>query len=138
MTIKTRGSAALDKSQRRLASLASIDESLNLGNNLTLQAYRQKIEETRSTLERHNTLLSHVDESRKAVTEMEQELSELSERMLAGIAVRYGRRSSEYGKAGGSVRSGNTKSRSAAEPVRSFSTIISGNGSRNGVMNGNS
>jgi hypothetical protein len=140
MTIKTRGSAALDKSQRRLASIASIDEYLDLGSNLTLQAYRQKIEQTRAALESYNTLLSHVDESRRTVTELEKELSEMSERMLAGIAVQYGRSSTEYSKAGGSARKGNTKSRvssATSEPMMKVSGAALSNGSQNGVLNGN-
>jgi hypothetical protein len=104
MTVKTRGSAALDKAQRRLASLKSIDEELDLGYGLTVDAYTQMIIETRQTLEVHNKLLSEVEESRKIVTRKEQTLSELSGRMLSGVATRYGKSSIQYLKAGGSNR----------------------------------
>jgi hypothetical protein len=37
MTLRTRGSAALDKAQRRLATLKAIDDSLDLGHGLTIE-----------------------------------------------------------------------------------------------------
>ncbi|NEU79623.1 hypothetical protein [Nostoc sp. UIC 10630] len=39
MSLKTRGSAAVDKAQRRLALLKSINENLDLGHGLTIEAY---------------------------------------------------------------------------------------------------
>lgn len=56
MTLQTRGSAALDTAQRRLANLKSMDESLDLGHGLTIAAYTQIIETTRTAIEAHNTL----------------------------------------------------------------------------------
>jgi uncharacterized protein YoxC len=105
MPIKTRGSAALDKAERRLASLKSIDVQLDLGHGLTLEAYDRMIEETRDLLSAHNTLLSEIEESRKTVAQVEKALSDLSSRMLSGVATRYGRNSIQYLKAGGSARS---------------------------------
>jgi hypothetical protein len=112
MTVKTRGSAALDKAQRRLASLKSIGEELDLGYGLTVEAYTQLISDTRETLESHNTLLSEIEESRKVVTQLEKTLSEFSGRMLSGVASRYGKGSIEYLKAGGSNRTRGSQSTS--------------------------
>ncbi|MHC0064532.1 hypothetical protein ACWATR_16785 [Nostoc sp. UIC 10890] len=39
MSLKTRGSAAVDKAQLRLALLKSIDKNLDLGHGLTIEAY---------------------------------------------------------------------------------------------------
>lgn len=102
MALRTRGSAALDKAQRRSALLKSIDENLDLGHGLTVAAYDKFIADTRATLEAHNTLLSEVEESRKTLTQMDRTLSEFSGRMLTGVATRYGKKSIEYAKAGGS------------------------------------
>jgi hypothetical protein len=104
MTQKTRGSAALDKAQRRLAQLKSIDENLDLGLGLTIATYTQSIDSTRATLEAHNTLLSNLAESRQKLAQLDSNLSDLSERMLRGVAIRYGKNSVEYAKAGGSNR----------------------------------
>ncbi|WP_026733270.1 hypothetical protein [Fischerella sp. PCC 9605] len=117
MSLKTRGSAAVDKAQRRLALLKSIDEHLDFGHGLTIEAYSRLIDATRAMLEAHNTLLSNLDESRKTLTQMDKTLSEMSERMLSGVATIYGKNSIEYAKAGGSNRKRSKKSISQVPPV---------------------
>jgi hypothetical protein len=104
MTLQTRGSAAINKAQRRLASLKSVDENLDLGYGLTIDVYTQMIETVRSSIETHNTLVSQIDESRRNVTALEKKLADLSARMLSGVSTKYGRTSNEYRKAGGSLR----------------------------------
>ena len=102
MAVKTRGSAALDKAQRRFALIKSIDESLDLGHGLTVEAYGQMIEETRAELDVKNTMVFEMEEQRKVFTQKGQMLSAMSTRILTGVATRYGRNSMEYVKAGGS------------------------------------
>ncbi|WAL61467.1 hypothetical protein [Thermocoleostomius sinensis] len=116
MVLKTRGSAALDKAQRRLALLKSIEENLDLGYGLTVTAYGQLIDQTRAMLEAHNTLLSEIEESRKTMNQMDRALSELSGRMLSGVATRYGRNSMQYLKAGGSNRTRKSQPSQSAAP----------------------
>jgi hypothetical protein len=101
MALKTRGSAALDKAQRRLALLKSIENNLDLGYGLTVAAYGQLIDQTRAMLEAHNTLLSEIEESG---------------RMLSGVATRYGRNSMQYLKAGGSNRMRKSQPSQSAAP----------------------
>ncbi|MFN6561879.1 MAG: hypothetical protein RMY28_019075 [Nostoc sp. ChiSLP01] len=115
MSLQTRGSAALDKAQRRLALLKSINENLDLGHGLSIEAYSRYIDDTRATLEAHNTLLSNLDESRKTMDRKDKGLSELSERMLSAIASIYGRNSIEYLKAGGSSRKGSKSKKSITQ-----------------------
>ncbi len=110
MPFKTRGSSALEKAQRRLALLKSIDENLDLGAGLTIEAYSRLIETTRSTLEAHNMLASNLDESRQTITQLDKDLADLSTRMLSGVASIYGKRSIEYTKAGGTNRDRNRQS----------------------------
>ncbi|MBN3950496.1 MAG: hypothetical protein HWQ38_30135 [Nostoc sp. NMS7] len=117
MSLRTRGSAAVDKAQRRLALLKSIHENLDLGHGLSIEAYTSLIANTRATLETHNTLLSNLEESRKTITQMDKGLSELSERMLSGVATIYGKKSMEYSKAGGSSRKRSKKSISQVPSV---------------------
>lgn len=94
--VQTRGSDAIDKAQRRIALLTSIEENLDLGHGLTIEAYREKIEAARAKLEAHNRLKSAFDESCKAMREEEKELTELSDRMVSGVATKYGKNSTEY------------------------------------------
>ncbi|MGG6268769.1 hypothetical protein ACQ4M3_31415 [Leptolyngbya sp. AN03gr2] len=114
MALKTRGSSAVDKAQRRLALLKSIDENLDLGYGLTVSTYAGLTEQARLSLETYNTLLSKVDEARTKLEQTEKALSEMSERMLSGVATKYGKSSIEYSKAGGSNRK---RSKVAAQPV---------------------
>ncbi|WP_244329193.1 hypothetical protein [Tolypothrix sp. PCC 7910] len=93
MTVTTRGSGAVEKAQRRLALLKSINENLDLGHGLTIEAYSRLIDNTRASVEAHNTLLSNLEESRKTITQMDKELAEMSQRMLGGIAAVYGKNS---------------------------------------------
>ncbi|HTL90105.1 MAG TPA: hypothetical protein VL134_11945 [Leptolyngbya sp.] len=104
MPVKTRGSAQIDKAQRRIALIKSIEENLDLGYNLTVPNYAQLIEETRSALEDYNTLLPQVAEARQKLEALEKELGATSERMLSGVAMKFGKSSIEYTKAGGKVR----------------------------------
>ena len=138
MTDRTRGSATLDKAQRRLAQLESVDEHLDLGFGLTLAAYGQLVDKTREALQAHNVLLSDVAESRKRLGQLETDLADLSERMLRGVGIRYGKNSIEYDKAGGSNRK-RSRSRStlelepaAAAPVVDLASVAVTNGSTNG------
>jgi len=135
MTLQTRGSAAIDKAERRLASLKSIDENLDLGHGLTIATYTQMIQTVRSTIEAHNTLVSRIDESLRHVAALEAELADFSARMLTGVSTKYGRNSNEYRKAGGSLRkSKKTVSQStpsttpitsaATQPIASETTIL--------------
>ncbi|WP_298913670.1 hypothetical protein [uncultured Nostoc sp.] len=117
MSLRTRGSAAVDKAQLRLALLKSVEENLDLGHGLTIEAYNHLINTTRATLEAHNTLVSNLEESRKTVTQMDKALSEMSERMLSGVATVYGRNSIEYSKAGGSNGKRNKQSSSKVAPL---------------------
>ncbi|MBD2102538.1 hypothetical protein [Leptolyngbya sp. FACHB-261] len=134
MSLRTRGSDSLDKAQRRLALLKAINENLDLGHGLNIATYSRLIETTRTTIEAHNTLLSNLEESRKTVTEMDKALSELSQRMLSGIATIYGRNSMEYAKAGGSNRKRSkqptsTATTSTPQPTPTATTNASTNGS---------
>ncbi len=62
------------------------------------------IDQVLNHLEAHNTLLSDLVESRQVMTQLEASLSDFSERMLSGVAIKYGKKSVEYARAGGSYR----------------------------------
>ncbi len=96
-----RSSAILQKAEKRQASLQSISPSLDLGNNLTLTAYSTFIQTLRSQIADYNSALSNLDDFSRQIKDTEQQLRDLSEQMLLGVAVKYGKNSGEYGKAGG-------------------------------------
>jgi hypothetical protein len=94
-------STIIEKAQQRLTALSSIDPKLDLGNSLTVTAYQAEVTAARAKLEAYNTLLSKVDEAYNAFQLSEKSLRDLSERMLAGVASKYGKDSSQYEMAGG-------------------------------------
>ena len=101
---KKQSSVVLEKAQTRLASLKSIDGALDLGNGLTIEMFNQLVETGRQKLETYNTALSTVDQAYTAVAESEKVLAEWTERMLLGVAGKYGKNSDEYKMAGGTRR----------------------------------
>ncbi|WP_218079706.1 hypothetical protein [Anthocerotibacter panamensis] len=101
MAFKKRGSKDLEKAQTRATGLASIDPALDLGDGMTLAAYTALITEMRGQLEKYNIALANIDEIGNTVDALEKRLADYSERMLAGITLKYGKDSSQYEKAGG-------------------------------------
>jgi len=136
-----RTSPALTKAEQREAGMRSISETL--GNGLNLQNYSQKIQNLRSHLSLYNTSLAQIDDLTRKIKAIETDLNKTSEQMLLSIGGRYGKDSSEYGKAGGSPR-GERRRRTAVtlpvtveeknlEPIIPFPT----NGKSTVATNGN-
>ena len=98
---KKQNSVSVVKATTRIAALASIDPVLDLGNGNSLAAFKTLMEESRIQLDTYNTLLSQADEAATRFQQKEAELNDWAARMLAAVAVRYGRDSIEYQKAGG-------------------------------------
>jgi hypothetical protein len=98
-------SRVLKLATKRSASIASIDMELDLGNGLTLASFQAAVGETRQKLDAYNTLLARAAEARDGLASAEANLGDLHERMLAGIAARFGRDSVQYVMAGGTRKS---------------------------------
>ncbi|MHC5612986.1 MAG: hypothetical protein ACYTXA_18765 [Nostoc sp.] len=140
MARRKRNSNVLERAERRIESLQSISVQLDFGEGLTIQAYTMTINDLRSKLSAYNTALSTIDKLTDDVKNAEQVVIAMSEKMLLGVASRYGKSSQEYEMAGG-ARRGNTKNkRSVAgnskltNPLATdFVKLSSVNGSMNGV-----
>lgn len=109
MARRKRSSPAVDSAETRAAALESIDPGLDLGNGLTLAAYKASITATNAKLAAYNTRLSELDGILNELDADEKSLRELSSRMLAGVGVKFGKNSFEYEKAGG-IRTDERKS----------------------------
>jgi hypothetical protein len=96
-----RNSRTLGKAEVRLASIKSISPTLDVGEGLTVKDYTEKITSLRKSLEAYNTTLSTIDVLRTQIVENEQDLADYSEKILRGIAYKYGNNSHEYQMAGG-------------------------------------
>lgn len=98
-----------DKAVVRLAAISSIQIPLGIGTDLTADNFNDKIEDMRHKLDDYNTALSTVDEKRRLMQEAEKTLQDFSERILNGIAARFGKNSNEYEMAGGVKKSSRKK-----------------------------
>lgn len=94
----------LERAERRYASLRSLGSELTFGG-LTLNQYEMQIADVRAKLTAYNTALSAIDKAYNDVINAERVLGEMSEHMLLGVAVFYGKNSDEYEMAGGVRRS---------------------------------
>lgn len=96
-----KASDVIDKAASRLSQLRSISPNLDLGKGMTVQAFSDVIATARDRVSAYNTTLSHLNADRAAMQEAEKAVSEMSEKMLIGVAFEYGKDSSEYSMAGG-------------------------------------
>jgi len=101
MARRKKVSRVLEKAQQREASLRSISTQLDLGNGLTLDTYSDRLQNLQSRVSAYNTTLSLLDKLTDDIATAEQEVRDLSEKMLMGVGIKYGKSSQEYGMAGG-------------------------------------
>lgn len=103
--LKKSTSKIYDKAVTRLAALKSIDTKMDLGNGVSLEKYESVIGDLRKRMELYNTVLSNADELQNQIQASERVLNDLSERLLTGVATKFGKDSDEYEKAGGVKKS---------------------------------
>ena len=94
-------SSHIEKAQQRLAALTAISATLDLGNTLTLVKFRTDVTAVQAKQDAYNALLSQVDQAYNDLQTTEKAIRDLSERMLIGVASKYGKDSNEYEMAGG-------------------------------------
>ena len=116
MSYRKKTSSHYEKAVTRLAALKSIDEKMDLGNGLTVNIYANALNDLRAKVDKYNTHLSVADEFKNQVGESEKTLKDLSERMLSGVASKFGKNSDEYEKAGG-VKKSERKKRTTKQKV---------------------
>lgn len=98
-----------DVAVTRLSAIKSIDPKLDLGNGINLEVYEKRINELREKVNEYNTLLSQIDAHSNEIKQADKELRDYSERLLLGIASKYGKDSNEYEQAGGTKKSDRKK-----------------------------
>ncbi|WP_199289460.1 hypothetical protein [Phormidium sp. FACHB-77] len=101
MPRQKRTSKYLTLAEQRNAGVQSIERDLDLGNGISTTAYTRAIEDLRQKLRDYNESLSLLDQAANAVQDAEQVVRDFSERILLGVATKYGKDSNEYEMAGG-------------------------------------
>lgn len=101
MSRQKRTSRILEKAELRSAGLKAIDSNMDFGDNCGLQNLTQSIEQFRTMLDAYNIDLAMIDSSKTKIDEMEKTLGNLTDKIVRGVAFKYGKNSSEYELAGG-------------------------------------
>jgi pantothenate kinase-related protein Tda10 len=104
----------LEKARTRLAAVKSIDPALDLGNNITATNYEAEIVALTTELADYNTALSKVDDLYNICIDRINNLKDWNERILTGVATKYGKNSSQYEMAGGVKKSERKKGKKEA------------------------
>lgn len=95
----------LEKGQIRLSAVKSIDPNLDLGNGINIANYETALKALSDSLSAYNTTLSTVDDLYNQCISNITAVRDLNERILTGVATKYGKNSSQYEMAGGKRKS---------------------------------
>jgi hypothetical protein len=125
MSRTKRTSRTLEKIELRAAGWRAIDPNLDFGDGRNLQQIATITQQLRLKLDAYNTALTVIDSSQKQIQAYEKTLNELAEKMLIGVAFRYGKDSQEYEMAGG-VRKSDRIRRSTASRLKANSAQAAG------------
>ncbi|MEH2023361.1 hypothetical protein [Nostoc sp.] len=109
----------LEKAELRIAGLKAIDPTMDFGDARNLENITQLIQQYRSKIDAYNTTLAVIDSYKNEMEELEKTLSDLNEKMLLGVAFKYGKDSHEYQMAGG-VRKSDRIRKSTATRLRAI------------------
>ena len=101
MTRKKKSSAVLEKTEERMIGFRSIDANLNFDDSINLTHLTSLTTQLRDQVNQYNMLLAALDTAKGDMEILEKSIREISERMVSGIAFRYGKDSREYEMAGG-------------------------------------
>lgn len=97
--------ADLEKGVTRLAAVKSIDTNLDLGNDINVTNYETQLNLLNSKLAAYNTALSTLDNLYNECISQIDVVKDWNERILTGVATKYGKNSTQYEMAGGVKKS---------------------------------
>ena len=106
----------LDKGKTRLSAIKSIDVALDLGNGINIAGYEIELNKFNETINKYNTTLSSIDDLYNAYEAQKIVVRDWNERILAGVATKYGKNTSQYEMAGG-VKKSDRKKATPKKPV---------------------
>ncbi|MBW4422775.1 MAG: hypothetical protein KME13_26960 [Myxacorys californica WJT36-NPBG1] len=101
MARKKRTSSVLTKAESRIAGLKAIDLTMDFGNDRNIPQLNQMIDQVRARLNTYNDALALIDSTKNELSDLEKQLNTLTDQMLLGVALQYGRDSHQYELAGG-------------------------------------
>ncbi|WP_375507214.1 hypothetical protein [uncultured Nostoc sp.] len=100
MPRKKRTSSVLEKTEQQTIGFQSIDPVLDFGDSISLQHLTELTGELRNELNQYNKMLNTLDSAKEKIEILEKSIRETSERLVSGVATKYGKDSREYELAG--------------------------------------
>ncbi|WP_058996509.1 hypothetical protein [Leptolyngbya sp. NIES-2104] len=114
MPRQRRTSRILERAEIRISGLKAVDPAMDFGEARSLVQMSVQMTRMRDRIESYNRALAEVDSSKKDIDELEKTLADLTDRMLIGVAFKYGKDSREYEMAGGMRKSDRIRKSSTA------------------------
>ena len=105
MARKKRESRVLKKAESRLTGVRSIDPKLDLGDGISVAALHQATVALKRAQDEYHQNLADGEGALGRIKLQEPVVADLSERILTGVATKFGKDSAEYGQAGGKRKS---------------------------------
>ena len=100
MPRKKRTSSVLEKTQQQTIGFQSIDPMLDFGDSISLKHLAELTGQLRDELNQYNKMLNTLDSAKDNIEALEKAIRETSERLVSGVASKYGKDSREYELAG--------------------------------------
>ncbi|MDZ8263150.1 hypothetical protein [Nostoc sp. ChiQUE01b] len=101
MPRKKRSSTVLEKTEQRVIGFKSINSSLDFGNSISLNHLTELTGQLRNQIDQYNMMLTALDTAKAEIETLEKSIRETSERLVSGVALKYGKDSREYEMTGG-------------------------------------
>jgi len=114
MPRQKRTSRILEKAELRISGLKAVDPMMDFGDSRSLVQMSVQMGRLRDRIEDYNRALAEIDFSKKEIDELEKSLADLTDRMLIGVAFKYGKDSRQYEMAGGTRKSDRIRKSSTA------------------------
>ncbi|MCW5314330.1 hypothetical protein GTQ43_11085 [Nostoc sp. KVJ3] len=101
MPRKKRSSPLLEKTEQKVIGFKSINSSLDFGDSISLSYLTQLTGQLRNQIDQYNMMLTALDSAKAEIETLEKTIRETSERLVSGVALKYGKDSREYEMTGG-------------------------------------
>jgi len=101
MPRQKKSSTVLEKTEQRVIGFKSINSSLDFGDSISLNHLTQLTGQLRNQIDQYNMMLTALDSAKEQIETLEKTIRETSERLVSGVALKYGKDSREYEMTGG-------------------------------------
>lgn len=101
MPRKKRTSPLLEKTEQKKIGFQAIDPNLDFGDSISLKHLTELSGKLRDEINQYNSILNSLDSATDNIKTLEKTIRETSERLVSGVALKYGKDSREYELTGG-------------------------------------